>query len=296
MTYKIMPEFASRDEWLEFRRLGIGSSEAACIMGCALYEPDTWLKLFRSKFDAQTEREITPPMRRGIGREPHIRQRFEDITGYKFPSAVLKMDGFPAVAQIDGISTYAGQKAIAEFKSTHVSGPRLAAARKGDLMPHDMAQVQHQLMVSGANVCHFVVEYDTAEGLIIVPVLPNIYYHGLLLSEINRFWEYVIDFTPPEPTDKDIRVRYDGAWRMAVDAWRETGAALKKAEEAESVARGNLIALAKDELSQGEGVRVSRHLRKGNVQYDNVPELKGVDLEPYRKPGSWTNTIREIKG
>jgi hypothetical protein len=34
----------------------------------------------------------------------------------------------------------------------------------------------------------------------------------------------------------------------------------------------------------GSGVEVLKSSRKGSVDYSAVPELRGVDLEPYRKP------------
>jgi hypothetical protein len=41
------------------------------------------------------------------------------------------------------------------------------------------------------------------------------------------------------------------------------------------------------------GVQASRVFRKGSINYKNVPELKNIDLEKYRKPASefWKITI-----
>ena len=46
-----------------------------------------------------------------------------------------------------------------------------------------------------------------------------------------------------------------------------------------------LIGLAGHPREQGAGVTVTRYWKAGSVDYKKVPQLQGVDLEPFRKKG-----------
>ena len=50
-------------------------------------------------------------------------------------------------------------------------------------------------------------------------------------------------------------------------------------------AKAALIALAEQPSEFGFGVTVTRFWKQGSVDYKKVPELKGVDLNPYRANG-----------
>ena len=53
----------------------------------------------------------------------------------------------------------------------------------------------------------------------------------------------------------------------------------------ESELRANLEELSEDESSKGGDFVFTRFMSKGAVQYKEIPELSGVDLDSYRKPG-----------
>jgi len=45
------------------------------------------------------------------------------------------------------------------------------------------------------------------------------------------------------------------------------------------------VALAAHPREQGAGVSVTRYWKAGNIDYERVVELRGVDLEQYRGKG-----------
>jgi len=53
------------------------------------------------------------------------------------------------------------------------------------------------------------------------------------------------------------------------------------AEELDA-AKARLVALTSHSSERGFGVTVTRYLKVGSVDYKRVPQLDGVDLEPYR--------------
>lgn len=293
---KIIDLVQGSPEWHEFRRTHIGSSEAACIMGCAKYQPDTWLKLWRMKAGMAKETSQTPPMRRGIEREPITRKWVYEYTGIDV-KPLVGVSGILS-ASFDGISE--DRLTTVEIKNPiSADGETWKAALNQEVEPHYFAQVQHQLLVSGAAQCLFVVDLgDERNDPIVIEVLPDLAYQTTLMDQCAAFWKHIEEFSPPEPTEKDIIPMTDDAWRSAVDTYRLAQKALKEAESASESARKSLIAMCEERSAacQGSGLRVQRVFRKGSVDYKKVPELLGVDLEPYRKEGSESWRIDEVKG
>lgn len=84
--------------------------------------------------------------------------------------------------------------------------------------------------------------------------------------------------------------REDSEWTEVSRHWLEIKEKIELLQEQEKALKEQLIALAKEESSKGGGIRLLKSFRKGVVQYDQIPELEGVDLERYRAPAkeSWT--------
>ena len=51
--------------------------------------------------------------------------------------------------------------------------------------------------------------------------------------------------------------------------------------------RKQLIFLAGESNVKGGGITMCQIQRKGNVDYSLIEELKGIDLDQYRKPSSF---------
>jgi hypothetical protein len=85
---------------------------------------------------------------------------------------------------------------------------------------------------------------------------------------------------------KNTVVRSDAQWLEKANKWREAKCELEKWKEIEDTLRQELILLAGDNGTAGGGIQLSKSMRKGLVDYEKIPELKGVDLEQYRKPSA----------
>lgn len=55
-----------------------------------------------------------------------------------------------------------------------------------------------------------------------------------------------------------------------------------EAQAKADAAKARLVEMASHCRETGCGVSVTRYWKVGNVDYKKVPELQGVDLEPYR--------------
>ncbi len=111
-----------------------------------------------------------------------------------------------------------------------------------------------------------------------------------MIEAEKEFYRCMMDFTPPSATDRDFVKRDDVDWYDACDNYQHAKHMREKYEEEENLHRQVLIRLAEGQSSQGAGVRISKSIRKGNIQYKNIECLKEIDLEVYR--GSPTEYYR----
>lgn len=105
-----------------------------------------------------------------------------------------------------------------------------------------------------------------------------------MIIEEKIFLECLINKTPPEPSLNDYVERNDPLWEQYALRWKSVTECIKKLEEEEQELRKQLIQLAGQSNSKGAGVSLCQVQRKGNIDYANIPELKMIDLEAYRKP------------
>lgn len=283
----------NRQEWLAWRKKGIGSSDAPIIMGVSPW--GTKVDLFEQKVSDTVEEDESNQYVKDLGNEaePKIRSLFSLLMADDFQVALLEMDGFPLIASLDGRSTC--KTKIIEIK---LSGKEdFEGAQKGKVPEKYIPQIQHQLMVSKAEVCYFL-SYSyaaykeskaiTADNLAIVEVKPDKEYQATLMQEELKFWqENVVPKRPPIPGDKDYKPLRGVA--KEVKKWKSLKAKIDELEAQLEAVRAEIIAKAETEKHPRfvcSGVRIRQESRVGNVNYKNIPELKGVDLEKYRGKGS----------
>lgn len=91
------------------------------------------------------------------------------------------------------------------------------------------------------------------------------------------------------------KTRLDIEWLEKAEKWREAKRELEKWKEAEETLRQELIELTDDNDTSGGGIKLSKLIRKGLIDYQKIPALLGIDLEQYRKPPitSWRITLLE---
>ncbi len=266
-------------EWLAYRQSRRNASESAAMLGLSPWM--TPYQLWLAKTGRQQPR-VTQAMQRGTDLEPVARAAYEAETGLVMQPLVLEAGAYSA--SLDGL-TLEGDL-IVEIKCP-LRGTRSDLwqdVRQGLAPQHYAVQVQHQLMVSGADTAHLWV-FDGSQGL-----LHTIGRDEALMECIRQGWEgfqqYLDKDIPPPLSEADTRQRSDDAWRQAAQAFVESKQRADDAAAALDAARTQLITLAQHPKEQGDGVTVTRYWRQGNVDYKQIPELKGMNLEPYRRKAS----------
>ncbi len=272
---KIIQLVQGSQEWLDYRRTRRNASETAAVLGVSPWMSPYQLWLLKT---GRSMTKTTAAMQHGTDMEPVARAAYEAQTGNVMQPLVLQDGAYSA--SLDGMDLQ-GQL-IVEIKCPY-KGQTSALwndALSGVVPEHYQAQVQHQLMVAGADLAHLWV-FDGAQGLLL-----QIERDEAAMDRIRTGWDLFQQFvesdTPVPLTEADTVQREDAAWMAAAQAFAEAKRAADAADAALAKAREELVALAQHPREQGSGVSVTRYWKAGSVDYKKVPALKGVDLGLYR--------------
>ena len=157
-----------------------------------------------------------------------------------------------------------------------------SSAEQGRIPSQYHAQLQHQLEVSGAERAHYWSFHGT-DG-VLIDIRPDREYAKRLVEEEAAFWQLVKENRWPELANEELDLSTDPKWRHAALRYREVRLRLETAASEEHQLRAMLKRMATARRTWGCGVEVLQSSRKGAVDYAAIPELRGVNLEPYRKP------------
>jgi len=267
-------------EWLEMRKKMVGASDAPIIMQVSPY--GTPYQLWEQKLDLAPPKEDTFAMREGRRKEDPARLELEKMTGLFFLPQVKFHRQFPwMMASLDCIDPEG--KYIAEIKCPKEEDHAIALA--GQVPDKYFPQVQHQLEVCELEMGYYFSFYKTAG--VIVKVYRDDHYIKKMLEKEKEFWDRLQEFTPPPMTEKDYEQKTDEKWLYTCEELLKIREQLKEIEvleKREKQLEDELKILSNKRNCIGGGVKLTRFIRKGNVDYSCIPELKNVELESYRKP------------
>lgn len=259
-------------EWLEARKSFVTATDASIIMGINPWK--TPYKLWRQKMDLDPPEEENEAMRRGSELEPLAREWFIKETGIHCEPKVVFKEFM--MASLDGLSN--DQKCVVEIKCGSKS---FAKAEQGLIDDYYICQMMNQMYCANVDQSLFVA-FNGDRG-IVIPVKIDQNYISEMIPKLKEFYQCLISFTPPMMTTKDYQTKSDPQWNALAGNYRNAYQELKRAEQLEQSLRQELIALAGSQSSQGAGIKLSKVPRKGAIDYSAIPELTGLDLEPYRK-------------
>ncbi|MBU6257872.1 MAG: YqaJ viral recombinase family protein [Burkholderiales bacterium] len=262
-------------EWHAYRRGMRNASETPAVLGISPWVTPYQLWLQKT---GRSESTTNAAMQRGTALEPMARHAYEVETGNVMQPLVLQDGAYSA--SLDGMTL--GGELIVEIKvpMRGRDSSLWKAVAGGDVPAHYVAQIQHQLMVCGAEKAHLWV-FDGQVGLLHV-IEPDASAAGAIRAAWEAFAVFLDTDAPPPLVDADQRPRDDEAWLQAAVAFREAKEAAEAAAAALDASRACLVALASHPKEAGAGVTVTRFWKAGSVDYKKVVELKGVDLERYR--------------
>ena len=144
----VSTETMSYEDWLEYRKLGLGGSDASVVCGINKYKSP--VELWMEKTNQLQAQEAGEAAYWGTQLEPFVREEFTKRTGIEVakPDVILQSEEHPfMLANLDGICEVPGV-------GTCIFEAKTAAANKAgeweDAIPDEyMLQVQHCMAVTG---------------------------------------------------------------------------------------------------------------------------------------------------
>lgn len=275
-----MPRFIDVEqgssEWLELRKKCITASDIAVIMGISDYK--TPYQLWQEKVGLRDPEVENDAMRRGKSLEPVALQAYYELTGLDKRPAVVVHTYYPLfMASLDGISP--DFQHILEIKCMGKSNHE--EAMKGIVKPLYMYQMQWQMFITGLYVCHYFAFSEESHNL--TTVFRDQDLIDQMIPAAEQFLKYIDTLTPPPLTDRDYVDRSDDPYLEELfNAYQFSNSQLKELEKQCASYKDAIVKYCGDQSTLCNLGKITKVTTKGRVQYDNIPELEGVDLERYR--------------
>jgi putative phage-type endonuclease len=210
----ILPAGAPREEWLNERRKGLGSSDAPLLMGLPQGD-DSEYGMWLDKTGRVAHQPPNEAMQRGIWLEPHVVDWFATRTGLE-----VRRCGMVAHREVpwlranpDRLTEDGG---LVEIKTLNSWAKTKVEWRDG-IARHAYVQAQWQLMVTGRSCAWFCAYAIDQEPMVRGPVPPDEPLIERMRLRAERWWETHIVKDEPPPvdlatiTDTEIELRWPTA-------------------------------------------------------------------------------------
>ena len=201
----------SHEKWLQFRKQGIGSSDAAAACGIHPYLSmlELWMiKTGRLHSHLDDDIDGYSPLYWGNTLEPMVAKYYQQHTGNKVRrvNAILQHpdpENHFMLANLDYAITGSDEVQILECKTAGEHGAKLW---KHGVPLYVTCQVQHQLAVTGKTAAHICVLLCGHEAKIF-KVERDERLIASIIDHERLFWQYVETDTPPTPDHSESAAR-----------------------------------------------------------------------------------------
>jgi putative phage-type endonuclease len=267
------------EAWFQQRKSKITGSNIGAILGCDPFRKpkDVMRSMVRSSLNAESEFTGNIATQYGTKFEPFALADFEmetglDVieTGFNVSSVYdwlgASPDGLINDDEVLEIKCPFGKRESADFKSLSDQ-------------PHYYAQMQIEMLCTGRNKCHFYQWSNVGSKLDIVE-LSQLWLDENMPKLKSFYNAFLLELKAPEKHLMDL-VQTKQSKELA-DIYNKAKEEIKAATEVLNDAKAKLIKLADGNKSNISGVLVYPIERQGTVQYKNIPELNGVNLDDYR--------------
>ena len=282
----------SRNEWLEVRKCGIGSSDAGAAVGLNPYQSTLELWMIKTGRDNEIPKvdpnDESSPMYWGTLLEPIVAAHYTKRTGNRVRkiNAVLQHsnpDLAWMLANIDREVIGANDVQILECKTAGEFGARLWCDGVPDYV---VCQVQHQLAVTGkaaADVCVLI----CGQEIRIYRIQRDDELIARLIELERQFWQYVETDTPPpadgsESADRALRYLYPKDTGNTINFTDDTKMSATFADlvnlRADIANREELESLLKQKIQERMGEASVAVFETGKVSYRRSKDSHGIDI------------------
>ena len=285
-------------EWEHLRKSYIGASDSPILMGVVRWKmEDGRIKtpriLWEEKLgllDIKVNAYAT-----GLGKEmePKILNHYQNLKGETYnPKVLFHPDKKFIMASLDGLN----EKCTHAVEIKFANAEDHSIALDGKIPEKYYPQVQHQLDVLYALYGITKMDYLSYhnEDFITVEVSKNDAYLEKLWNVKTKFWHCVQNFEEPALTEDDF-IEQDERWGKTAQMIYDIKSKIKDLTAEEKELTALIREMSQGKNSRGSGFRFSHHIRKGSVDYKSIPEIKSINLDPYRKSPSSIWQLRKEK-
>lgn len=210
MGLRIVNVKPNSPEWALWRSNGIGASNAAAVLGKCKFK--TAYELFLELTNRKPGFEGNAATERGKELEPAARASYEIDQGFvEAPELCLMHPKYDFItASLDGYR--AEDRIVLEIKCPSEASHKMAL--EGEVPEYYWIQMQHQLMVSEAELGHY---WSFRDGSgVLVEVNPELEFQADLLKAELAFWELVQSDIAPPLTDRDTKLIIDNTEMISI--------------------------------------------------------------------------------
>jgi len=275
-------------EWHSLRNKMISATNIAPIMGISPWK--TALMLYEEKLGYREPEKLNEKMTEGMLLEEHARSFFNKQHNTDFQPIVLQHGNINyLMSSLDGINSNGEILEIKCGKGSH------ELAKQGIIPDYYLCQVQCQIFCSNVSEAHYF-SYRSDEDNVLLKVQRDDEFIEKMLTSVDIFYRNLLNFTAPVPCDRDFANIDTREWRLHTEVWKDTKRQIKLLEAREEALRNELIAMCDGKSSQGNGVRVSKQVTKGRVDFSKINILKDINLDEYRSKPVTSFRFTEVKG
>lgn len=254
----------SKEEWLRYRKQGIGGSDVAAILGISKWRSaiEVWLDKTNQ---TNTPIEENEAMRWGKLLEPVIRNHFASVTGKKVVEvkAIMQHPEYPfMIADVDGVTTDDdGNPAILEIKT--------ASEYKRDewsegVPAYYQTQVQHYLCVTGVLKAYVAVLIG-GNSFRVYEIDADHEIHQMLVAVEKDFWNMVQNMIRPAIDGSDAAKNLlDQIYHGGVET------PIVMPDEAVEWVDAYIEASAEEEAAKERKQEASNHLKEFMADHDKA--------------------------
>jgi len=274
------------DAWREARKKRVGASDVPILLGLSPYK--TAFELWAEKLGLESRPANEFATSRGHALEPAARGHYEDLVGFKvLPQVFFSEEHDFIMASLDG---YNHEKKISvEIKCV---GKELHLQAEAGVVPlHYMPQLQTQMYCAKLERCHYF-SFDGQDGALIEVKRDDEFIDKMILPAAIEFKKLLDTRNPPELTARDFKKSKDPELQELVDLHSILKQDIKMLEAKQDELREKIFAKCDWPRVIVGKTKIISAFRKGSIDYSKIPELDGVDLEPYRKEGTSYRMIK----
>lgn len=304
-------------EWHQWRNTGVSASEADIVLGLSPYKTRYRLYAEKKGLILPDNLESNPHVRRGIRLEPVARRAFENRHNTMLLPVCAESDEYPFIrASYDGIDDNGIPVEIKAPTEKNFRDAQSLENKEFFLSEEDFRdvqqnrtesklykryypQIQQQILIAKSDRAWLSLYLNEREYLDI-PILRDEAIISKIIFEARKFWECLKTNTPPErDPSRDVFIPSG----LQIDQWNALALSYHNAEELILDHKSKIEALEEEQSqiesgllqlmgdfahAESAGLRVSRYLQQGNIDYKAalkslIPDLDPAVLEQFRK-------------